>query len=84
LFKGTFGLTLKKELDEKEYEWYEKTIEKDRTFNLKLNEIFNFMDGKRNDYEILKAVTAEYTEIKPDDMLKILRDMQKLGLLTTS
>jgi len=84
LFKGTFGLTLKKELDEREYEWYEKAIEKDRTFNLKLNEVFNFMNGNRNAHEIMKAAAAEYTEIKPDDMLKILKDMQKLGLVAAS
>ena len=82
LFRGTFGLSLKKELGEKEYEWYEKIIEKDSAFNLKLGEALNFMDGKRNVYDILKAVSAEYTETKPEEMLKVLKDLEKLKLIT--
>jgi hypothetical protein len=82
LFRGTFGLSLKKELGEKEYEWYEKIIEKDSAFNLKLGEALNFMDGKRNAYDILKAVSAEYTETKPEEMLKVLKDLEKLKLIT--
>jgi aminopeptidase YwaD len=81
LFKGTLGISLKKELGEKKYEWYEKKIESDPGFNLKLFEILNFADGKRNLNEIARAVSAEYTETDPGDVTKILQDLKKLRLV---
>ena len=83
LFKGTLNFdTLKKVLGEKEYEWYQEIDEKDRTFDNKAAEFVNFMDGKRNAYDILKAVSAEYSETNPEYVLKFLRDLEKTNLIT--
>ena len=83
LFKGTLNFDLlKKVLGEKEYEWYQEIDEKDRSFYNKAAEFVNFMDGKRNAYDILKAVSAEYSETNPDYVLKFLRDLEKTNLIT--
>jgi len=83
LFKGTLNFDLlKKVLGEKEYEWYQEIDEKDRTFDNKAAEFVNFMDGKRNAYDIFKAVSAEYSETNPDHVLKFLRDLEKANLIT--
>jgi hypothetical protein len=85
LFKGSLDSGLfKKELGEKEYEWYEEIGDKDPDFEKKSAEILNFMDGKRNAYEILKAVSAEYTETDPERVVKFLRDLEKTKLITLS
>jgi len=82
LFKGTLDFeVLKKELGEKEYEWYREIDEKDREFSKKAAEVLNFMDGKRSLYEILKAVSAEYTETDPEHALKFLRDLERVKLV---
>jgi aminopeptidase-like protein len=83
LFKGTldFG-SLKKALGEKEYEWYQDVSEKDAEFNKKVLEILNFTDGHRNVLEIVNAVSAEYSETKPEHVLKLLRDLEKLKLVS--
>jgi hypothetical protein len=83
LFKGTLNFDLlKKVLGEKEYEWYEEVDEKDHSFYNKAAEVVNFMDGKRNAYDILKAVSAEYTPTNPEHALKFLRDLEKTNLIT--
>ncbi len=82
MFKGTLGLSLKKELGEKEYEWYQQKMESGSDFNLKLFEILNFADGKRNVVDIANAVSGEYTETSPEDVAKILRDLEKLKLIS--
>jgi hypothetical protein len=83
LFKGTLNFDMLKEvLGEKEYEWYQEIDEKDRNFDNKAAEFVNFMDGKRNAYEVLKAVSAEYGETNPEHMLKFLRDLEKTNLIT--
>lgn len=82
LFKGTLDTTvLKKTLSEKEYEWYQEIWEKDAEFGKKMEEILNFTDGKRSAYDILKAVSAEYSETNPEQMLKFLRDLEKTELV---
>jgi aminopeptidase YwaD len=82
-FKGTLNFdTLKKVLGEKEFEWYQEIDEKDRSFHNKVAEFVNFMDGKRNAYDILKAVSAEYSETNPEYALKFLRDLEKANLIT--
>ena len=82
LFKGTLSSEiLKKTLTEKEFEWYEEVREKDESFGKKSAEVLNFMDGKRNVYEIVKAVSAEYGETKPEHVLKFLRDLKKAKLV---
>jgi aminopeptidase YwaD len=83
LFKGTLNFDLLKNvLGEKEYEWYREIDEIDRSFDNKAAEFVNFMDGKRNAYDILKAVSAEYSETNPEHVLKFLRDLEKTNLIT--
>jgi len=83
LFTGTLSFDiLKKALGEKEYEWYQEIYEKDPQFSKKAAELVNFMDGKRSTYEILNAVSAEYDETNPEQVLKFLRDLEKAKLLT--
>ena len=87
MFKGTFEFgfdfgSLKKALDEKEYEWYEDIKDKDAQFSKKAPEILNFMDGHRNALEIMNAVSAEYSETDPEHVLKFLRDLEKLKLVS--
>lgn len=80
LFKGTFSLiTLRKALGQKNYE---KFIERDKDFETKRYEIFNFMDGKRTVYEISKALSAEYDETSPEIVLKFLRDLEKANFVS--
>jgi hypothetical protein len=83
LFRGTLGLEfLRKGLGETEFEWYEKIDEKDVGFSKKAAEILNFMDGKRSLYEITKAVSAEYSDTKPEYASKFVRDLEKLKLVS--
>jgi len=83
LFKGALNFDLLKEaLGEKEYEWYQEIGEKDCYFGNKVAEFVNFMDGKRNAYDMLKAVSAEYGETNPEYALKFLRDLEKAKLVT--
>jgi hypothetical protein len=82
LFKGTLSADLlKKELGEKEYAWYLEIDEKDREFTKKMAEVLNFMDGKRSVHEIVRAVSAEYSEKNPEYLLKFLRDLEKTRLV---
>jgi len=83
LFKGTLSLdTFKKMLGEKEYQWYENTMETDPDFDKKLADIINYMDGRRGLHEILRAVSAEYTETGAQQGLKFIRDLEKTKLAT--
>jgi hypothetical protein len=85
LFKGTLDSSvLKKVLSEKELEWYEEVRETDGDFDKKSAEISNFMNGKRSVYEIVKAVSAEYSETNPEHVLKFLRDLEKAKLVELS
>ncbi len=82
-FKGTLSReTLsRKALSPKDYEWYAKITEEDKQFSLKLAEILNFADGKRNLQQIINAVTAEYTPTDTKHILKILRQLEKQKLV---
>jgi len=83
LFKGTLSLeTLRLLLGEEEYGWYEEQIEKDQDFRKKIAEIINHMNGKTTLHEILRAVTAEYTETTAEQGLKIVHDLEKTRLTT--
>jgi hypothetical protein len=83
LFRGTLSLeVIRKGLGEKEYEWYVEILEQDVEFEKKMAEILNFMDGKRSMYEIVQAVSAEYSETSIKDALKFLRDLEKLSLVS--
>jgi hypothetical protein len=82
LFKGTLGLDLvRKGLGEEEFEWYRQVEEEDREFGKKMAEILNFLNGERSLYEILNAVSAEYSETKPESAVKLVHDLEKLKLI---
>jgi hypothetical protein len=82
LFKGTLSSdTLKKALDEKESEWLQE-LEHKREFDKKAAEMVNFMDGKRNAFEILKAVSAEYSDTDPEHVLRHLKNLEKTKFIT--
>jgi hypothetical protein len=82
LFKGTLSFDfVRKGLGEEEFEWYRKVEEEDKEFGKKMAEMLNFMDGERSMYEILKAVSAEYSETKPEHAVKVIRDLEKLKLV---
>jgi hypothetical protein len=82
LFKGTLDFELlKKAIGEKEYEWYGEVGEKDADFGKKEAEILNFMDGKRSAHDILKSVSAEYSETNPEHVLRFLKDLEKAKLV---
>jgi DNA-binding PadR family transcriptional regulator len=55
--------------------------EKDQDFDKKRAEVLNFIDGKRSVYQIAKSVSAEYSEIDPERVLKFLRDLEKAKLV---
>jgi len=83
LFKESLSQeTFRKALTEKGYEWYEEKLKKDPAFRTKMAEALNFMDGKRTLYEIVRAVSAEYTETKAEDLLKFMRDLEKMKLIS--
>ena len=85
LFKGTLDSNvLKKTLSEKELEWYEEVREKDVDFDKKSAEVLNFMNGKRSVYDIVRAVSAEYSETNPEHVLKFLQDLEKAKLVNLS
>jgi len=83
LFKESLSQeTFRKALTEKEYEWYEEKLKKEPAFRMKMVEALNFMDGTRTLYEIVRAVSAEYTETKAEDLLKFVRDLEKMKLVS--
>lgn len=82
LFKGPLDSNvLRKTLSEKELEWYEEVRKIDEDFDKKTAEMLNFMNGKRSIYEIVMAVSAEYSETNPEHVLKFLRDLEKSKLV---
>ncbi len=83
LFKGAFNEdALKRALGEKEYEWYDEVRKRDENFGKKLYEMFNFMDGKRTVYDVVMAVSAEYSETSLEDVLKVMRDLEKMMFIS--
>ena len=85
MFKGTLDPdTFKKLLGEEEFRWHEEMAQKDTKFPIKRAEILNFMDGKRNLHEIVKAVAAEYTELSTEHTLKLIKDLEKTKLIATT
>jgi hypothetical protein len=82
-FKGSLSMeTVRKSITDEEFEWYEKKLKKDPAFQMKIIEVLNFMDGKRTLYEIINSVSAEYTETKAEDVLKYLRYLEKIKLVS--
>jgi hypothetical protein len=86
LFKGSLSTAdvIRKELAKKEYEWYEEMSKKDIDFEKKVKELLNFMDGKRTLSDIVKAVSAEYSEFQVGDALRFIQNMETLKLISIS
>lgn len=83
LFKGVFNEdALKRLLGEKEYVWYDEVRKRDENFGKKLYEMFNFMDGKRTTYDLVMSVSAEYNETSLEDVLKVMRDLEKTKFIS--
>ncbi len=40
------------------------------------------MDGKRTTYDIVMSVSAEYNETNFEDILKVMRDLEKTKFIT--
>jgi len=81
-FKGPLSMEfLRRAIGEDEYEWYERMRREDRLFHQKLDELLNFMDGRRTLHEILLAVSAEYGELKVEHAKRFLRDLERAGLV---
>jgi len=83
-FKGTLSSEIlsRKTLSQKDFEWYTKISRKDKQFNQKLAEILNLSVGRQNLQQIINAVSAEYTPVNVQHVLRILRHLQKQGLIT--
>lgn len=81
-FKGSLSSDLLKErLGLKAYEWYDLVSNRDIDFGKKMLEIVNFIDGKRTAYDILMAVSAEYSITNPEDVLRFLKDLERTKLV---
>ena len=82
LFMGPLDSNILREtLSEKELESYEEVRKTDEDFDKKKAEVLNFVNGKRSIYEIVMAVSAEYSETNPEHVLKFLRDLEKSKLV---
>jgi hypothetical protein len=83
LFKGTLSFeTLRFSLGDEAYSWYQLQFEKDLNLRQKIAEMVNYMNGQSTLHEILMKVSVEYTEITCETGLKILQDLEKVGLVT--
>jgi len=83
LVKCTLDMdTFKKLIGTEQYKWYEEIGEKDTKQSLKQFEILNFMNGIRNLYEIVQAVSAEYGETSMEHALRFIKDLEKTGFVT--
>jgi hypothetical protein len=82
-FRGTLPWSLLPEsLDEEGTKAYEKIEEIDSEFMSKTAEIVNYMDGKRTVYEITEALSAEYGPTNHAHVMRYMRDLEKMRLIT--
>lgn len=82
-FKGTLPWSLLPDsLDEEGTKAYEKIEETDYEFMSKTAEIVNFMDGRRTVYEITEALSAEYGPTNHAHVMRYLRDLEKMRLVS--
>ena len=82
LFKGTLAFeALRSSLGEEAYSWYQLQFEKDMHLRQKIAEVVNYMNGESTLYEILMKVSAEYSDITCEAGLKIMQDLEKVGLV---
>jgi hypothetical protein len=83
LFKAPLSMEyMKKTLSEKQYEWIEELMEKDKTFGKKSYEVINFMNGERSILEIANAVSAEYDKTDVNDVLQFVKFLEKAELVS--
>jgi hypothetical protein len=82
-FKGTLAWTLLPDsLDEEGAEAYRKIEKSDREFMSKTAELVNYINGRRTIHEITEALSAEYGPTNPAHVLRYLRDLCKIKLVT--
>lgn len=82
-FKGTFERSLLLDsMDEEGKKVYKKIGEMDSDFMSKTTELVNFVDGKRTVYDITEALLAEYGPTNHAHVLRYLRDLEKLKLIS--
>jgi len=68
-------------LGDEEYLWYREKMEENKIFEAQMIEIINFMNGRRTCEDVYKAITAEYGDIDVKDLMKFLKDLEKIGFI---
>ena len=82
-FKGTLAWSLLPDsLDEVGVEAYRKIEKLDSEFMSKTAELVNYIDGKRTVCEITEALSAEYGPTDHAHVLRYLRDLEKMKLVS--
>ncbi|MDI7245907.1 MAG: DUF4910 domain-containing protein [Bacillota bacterium] len=82
LFKGPVDpLLLHDRVGEKRREYYEGRQKDDPSFQLKLIEAVNYMDGRRALGRIAALVAAEFPGFTLDDLKGFVEDLEKAGLV---
>ena len=64
-----------------DYAWWEEQAEKIPHWGVLVYETLNFADGKRSLAEIEEAVAAEFGEVPEGVVERLLRDLEKVGLV---
>ncbi len=64
-----------------EHAWWEEQAEKIPHWDILVYETLNFTDGKRSLAEIEDAVRAEFGDVPDGTVERILRDLEKVGLV---
>ncbi len=81
-FKGTLSWdTFMDRAGEDRASWYDGVESKDRDFSRKVYEVLNFTDGRRSIHEIVRTVSAEFGPTDSAVMLRMMRDMERAGLV---
>jgi len=68
-------------LGDEEYMWYREKMEENKIFEAQMIETVNFMNGKRTCKDIYEAFTAEYGDMNVEDLMKFIKDLEKVGLI---
>jgi len=83
LFKGTLGWSLLTDfLGEEGAEVYKKIEKTDSEFMSRTSELINYIDGRRTVYQITEALSAEYGPTDHAHVLRYLRDLEKMKLVS--
>jgi hypothetical protein len=82
-FRGPLSLDyLYGRIDEKRREHYHRREKDDPSFQWRLVEVINFMDGKRTLGEIASIVSTEYPGLLLDDLQDFIKDLKAAGLIS--